>query len=257
MATDYQALFEQKASPAEIARGAARVKVLLDQYGAWIDKYRGGVPKEWAAAIMMWESDGNFAAPGDPSLGEVGYYQVAQYVPGTMGMPAESRYNPEANVMIGLTEYQLDTVKWKLAFPDHVELGTPDAYKLARLSFAVGWGGATGLAKNAIAGGYKSFGDGLYDAIVKYANATGGIPLGSQSASQVWFRVVSIDPQWRTADAASTLGMTVGPPTLPPDPPGFTYQIPMPYALYFQKPVSPLVVAVAILGAVVLWRYYT
>lgn len=256
MAKDYVALFEDVSSAQTIARSAARVKVLLEQYGMWIDKYRGGIPREWAAAIMMWESDGNFAAPGDPSLGEVGFYQVAEYVPATMGMPAVARTVPEANVMIGLTEYQMDTVKWKLAFPDYVELGTPDAYKLARLSFAVGWGGATGLATQAIASSGIVVAGTLYQAIVDYVTQNGGIALGSQSPSQVWFRVVSIEPQWRTAEAASTFGLSVGPPTLPPAPPGFGYELPIQYQMYFQKPTSLLTFAAAILGVVVLWRYF-
>jgi hypothetical protein len=256
VATDYQALYQQKISPGEIASGGRRVKDLLTQYGTWIDKYRGGLPREWAGAIMRWESDGNFAAPGDPGLGEVGFYQVSGYVPGSFGMPAEVRLSPEGNVFAGLLEYQLDMAKWAVTFPDYVVLGTPDVAKLARLSFSVGWGGSTTLAKAAIAGGYAARGA-LYDGIVDYVNATGGMQLGSQSPSQVWFRVVSINPQWAVAEAASTLGLGVGSPTHVPSPPGYpAYTIPQPYALLFTTPTSPLLFAAAILGLVVLWRFY-
>ncbi len=257
MATDYAQKLAQWSTPAYIASAATRVKQLLAQYGTWIDKYRGGIPREWAAAVMRTESDGNFAAPGDPSLGEVGFYQVAAYVPGTFGMPAEVRLTPEGNVFAGLLEYQLDMVKWKVEYPDYVDLASPDAAKLARLSFSVGWGGARALANAAIAGGYASRGN-LYGGIRNATTANGGMALGSQSPDQVWFRVLSIDPQWAVADAASPTGtVRVGPPTHIPSPPGFgAYKIALPYALFFQKPTSPLVFAAALLGLVVLWRYY-
>lgn len=255
MATNYQQEMVTRSSDAYIAAQAREVQKLLDLYGPWIDTYRGGLPREWAAAIMNWESGGNFAAPGDPSLGEVGFYQVAEYFPAVIGMPAESRNDPETNVMQGLTEYQLEAVKWAVTFPDLVELGTADSLKLARLSFAVGWGGATGLAR--IVQNDAESGN-LYGAIVDWANRTGGMPLGSQSSDQVWFRVVSIDPQWAIAKAVAPFGsLAVGQPTFPPNPPGNTYTIPDPYAAFFQTPTNPLYVAVAVLGIVVLWRYFS
>ncbi len=253
MATDYQQEYAQKSSPAYLSAEASNVQKLLGQWGAWIDTYRGGIPAEWAATIMEWESGGNFAAPGDPTLGEVGFYQVPAWFPPTIGMPAESRYDPETNVMLGLMGYQLEAARWAVQFPDLVILASPDTWKLARLSFAVGWGGATGLAASAAANAQP--GD-LYGAIVDYANQTGGVAMGSQSASQVWWRVVSIQIQWQIAQQASLTGTLVaGPPTMVPNPPGGTYTLPSPYAELFVRPWSPFLVAAAILGVIALWRY--
>lgn len=220
----------------------ARAKALLDQYGDWINKYRGGMPAGWMASIMLHESGGNFAAPGDPSLGEVGYYQIAQYVPGLFGLADDARTDPESNVAIASLEYALEAALWKLAFPDAVKLGTGDSWRLARLAFAVGRAGSHQLATAAQAalGGLSP--GAVYDDIVKYVLASGGMALGSQSATKVAQRVVDIGRQWSIGEDAG--GGMVGPPTYIPDPPAGPYVIPFEAQPYFVKQIPPLVFAV-------------
>lgn len=249
--TNYVTELATRSSPAYIAAAVRDTKTLLGTYGTWIEKYRGGIPAGWAAAIMNWESGGNFNAPGDPSLGEVGFYQVAAYVPGTLGMPAEARLDPETNVFLGLMEYQLEVAKWKAMFPALVKIASDDAWKLARLSFSVGWGGATGLAK--LAQG-RALPGRLYDAIAAHVTEHGGTQLGSQSPDQVWFRVLSIAPQWEVGRQAGSLLAISGPPTIVPAPPKYPYTLPLPYAMMFEQPTSWLAIGAIGVAAFALWR---
>lgn len=213
----------------------ARAKAIYDQLGVWIDKYRGGLPAGWVTAIIQHESGGNFGAPGDPTLGEAGYMQVAAYVPGQFGLPPEARFDPESNIAIGCLEYELEAVLWLMAFPEAI-LGTDDSWKLARLAFAVGRGGSHQLASLAKqAQGGLTTGD-VYHDIVKWVAASGGVPLGSQSASKVAARVIDIDRQWAIGQAVSA-GIS-GPPMLIPDPPAGPYTIPAEAEPFFAEPLS-------------------
>lgn len=235
------------------AGDVARARGIYDQLGPWIDRYRGGLPAGVLASFILHESGGNFAAPGDPSLGEVGFLQVAAYVPPLFGYDASARNDPESNIAIGALEYALEAVLWSLAFPE-VKLGTADAWKLARLSFAVGRAGSHQLASGAQqALGGLTDGD-VYHDIVKYVGATGGQALGSQSAAKVAQRVVDIDRQWAIGQAVSA-GFP-GPPTRIPDPPAGPYTLPPEVAPFFTEPIP----AILLLGGglalllYLLWR---
>lgn len=232
----------------------ARAKAIYDQFGPWIDRYHGGLPAGWVASIIHHESGGNFGAPGDPSLGEVGFMQVAAYVPPLFGYDASARSDPESNIAIGVLEYELEAVYWYLAFPDAI-LGTDDSWKLARLAFAVGRAGSHQLAQlaQAFLGGLTT-GD-VYHDIVKWTQASGGIPLGSQSAAKVAARVMDIDRQWAIGQAVSA-GLS-GPPVLIPDPPAGPYTVPDDALPYFAEPLSgTLLIALgaAIFGYLLLTR---
>lgn len=220
---------------AQTAARVQRVQQLLDQYGNWIDKYRGGVPRSFAATIMMWESNGDFNAPGDPSLGEIGFYQVASYVPQMFGYSTDATADPESNVCIGLLEYQYEAVGWNLFTGGKVPLGSADSYKLARMTFAIGRAGAQSLAASAQAAGISDS-DGVYAQIAKLVTSSGAPSLGGVSAQKVAQRVLDIDTQWQIADLASD--NTPGLPTLVPDPPAGPYTIPADAAPYFVKPLS-------------------
>lgn len=251
--TNYAAELQTRSSPAYIARAVARSKQLYQQYGGWIDKYRGGMPAGFMSLIMMWESDGKPGTVGDASLGEYGLYQIAAYIPPLFGLPADSRYNPEVNVFLAGLEYQYEAARWKAKFPNHVSLGGGDAWKLARLSFSVGAGGAWGLAANAINAGYVSSGD-VYAGIVRYVDATGGIPLGSQSKEKVWFRTKSIAIQWEIGQQAGGLLDWAGPPTRIQAPPGYSYTIPKAVQPYFASSFPYLLFGAVGLGGLILWR---
>ncbi len=251
MPTDYATELAKRSSPAYLASAARRATTLLETYRPWIDKYKGGMPAGWAAAIMYWESDGNFNAPGDPSLGEVGYYQVAAYVPPIFGLPAEARMDPETNVFLGLMEYQYEVCRWKLAFPSLVKLASDDAWKLARLSFSVGPGGAMGLGKLAASSASPGM---LYDAIAAYVRANGGVQLGGQSPAQVWFRVLSIESQWEVGRRAGPVLAISGPPTIVPAPPNHPYSIPNTVAPLFSEPTNWWALGAIATASYILWR---
>ena len=123
----------------------ARAQAIYAQFGPWIDRYHGGIPSGFIASAILHESGGNFNAPGDPSLGEVGYLQVAAYVPPLFGYDPDARMDPESNIAIGVLEYELEAVLWSISYPQ-VSLGTADSWKLARLAFAVGRAGSHQLA---------------------------------------------------------------------------------------------------------------
>jgi len=219
----------------------ARSRALLDQFRPWIERYRGGLPAGWMASIMLHESGGNFAAPGDPTLGEIGYYQIAAYVPSMFGYDPSARADPETNVALASLEYGLEAALWALEVPE-VRIGSADSWKLARLTFAVGRAGSRQLAALArqAQGGLTS-GD-VYGDIARWAAASGGVPLGSQSADTVARRVLDIDRQWAIGQAVQP--GSPGPPTLIPDPPAGPYSIPIAALDYFSQPISGTVLLI-------------
>ncbi len=250
--TDYAALLQQKSSAAEMSSDARQVKALLGKYGPWINKYRGGLPAAWMGMIMLWESGGNPTLVGDASLGEYGFFQIASYVPPLFGLPISARTDPESNIAIASLEYSMEAIKWFLRYPNLVQLGTADAWKLARLSFAVGRSGSYQLADAA-----KVHTPGhVFDDIKNYVAAHGGMQLGSQLADKVWFRVMNIDVQWKIAEMANGGPLSPGAPELPPNPlPTGLYSVGGDLLPYFTKPVPMLLVAAAgAIGALVYLR---
>jgi hypothetical protein len=225
----------------------ARAQAIYDTLGEWINRYHGGVPTGFVASAILHESGGNFGAPGDASLGEIGYLQVAAYVPPLFGYPPEARMDPESNIAIGVLEYELEAVLWSLAYPE-VTLGTDDNWKLARLAFSVGRAGSHQLADMARASGGLEDGA-VYNSIVRATLANGGVALGSQSATKVYQRVIDIDRQWAIGQAVG--GMS-GPPMIIPDPPAGPYSLPAEVEPYF---VSPLPISVLLLGAAAFLAY--
>lgn len=230
-----------------------RASSLLDRYGEWINRYRGGLPAGWMASIMLHESGGNFGAPGDASLGELGFYQIASYVPALFGYDPSARADPETNVALASLEYALEAVLWAQEFPE-VILGTPDSWKLARLAFAVGRAGSHQLGNLARATVGLDSGN-VYQSIVRYILTNGGVPLGSQSADKVAKRVIDIDRQWAIGQAVS--GGMSGPPTRIPDPPAGPYVLPPGVEDYFVTPIPVtmlLIGGLAILGYLIMRR---
>ncbi len=220
----------------------SRAKSVYQQLGPWIDRYRGGIPAGFLAAAITHESGGNFSAPGDASLGELGFLQIAAYVPPLFGYPAEARADPESNIAIGSLEYALEAVLWSLEVPQ-VMLGTPDSWKLARLTFAVGRAGSrqlAALASNALGG--LTTGD-VYGDIVRYVTANGGVALGSQNADKVASRVLNIERQWAIGQAVAE-GAS-GPPMKIPDPPAGPYVLPAAVAPYFVAPIPATILLLA------------
>lgn len=252
LVTDYAALLAAKSSPQSIAADTDRSKQLYDLWGNVIDKYRGGLPGGWMASIMHWESDGVVGLPGDPSLGEIGLFQIAQYIETEFGQPAGSRSDPETNTCLAALEYSVESIMWQQQFPDYVAIGTADAWKLARLNFSVGDAGARALAAMVPPSLWRP-GD-MYGAIRDYVAAHGAIQLGGQPPDQVAFRVLSIDIQWQIGQGVG--GGSVGPPTVPPDPPTGPITIPPQYADFFVTPLPGIVLAGAAVAGVLGYLLY-
>lgn len=229
--TDYAQELKTRSSSAWIAQAITRTRQIDQMYGAWFAKYRGGLPRGALAAFVYWESNGQPGTVGDPSLGEIGLLQVAAYVPEIFGMPASVRTTPEGNVFVGALEYQYEHALFKKQFGGYVT-SELDGWKLARLAFSVGRSGSWTLASSAINAGYAS-GRSLYDAISAWVDATGAMPLGSQSAAQVWFRVKSIAIQFHIAQAVGGFFDFAGAPEAIPAPAGITYTIPAAARPYF------------------------
>ena len=219
---------------AQFDADVARARAIYDQLGPWIDRYHGGIPAGVLASYILHESGGQFGAPGDATLGEIGYLQVAAYVPPLFGYDPAARADPESNIAIGVLEYELEAAYWAMRYPQ-VVLGSADSWKLARLSFSVGRGGAYTLASLAAANGGLTDGD-VYHDIMRWVLATGGVPLGSQDAAKVTRRVVDIDRQWAIGQAVA--GAPPGPPLIIPEPPAGPYTIPSDAAPYFTEPLS-------------------
>lgn len=233
----------------------ASARALLTKFDPWFSKYKGGLTKGCLASFMLHESGGNFGAAGDVSLGEIGYFQIAAYVPPLFGLPASARMDPETNVALAVLEYELEAAKFKVRYPAFVNLGTRDSYMLGRLAFAIGRGGSYTLADRAIATRYASPGAGLYAGILSSVAALGAPALGSQSSSKVAARVASIPDQFAIADAVDPFG-TFGPPEMIPTPPAGRYAIPADVLPLFVRPIPGIVLATLAGGAGLLWHLW-
>lgn len=250
--TDYRAELAAHTTPAVLADRVARTKAIYATYGSLINRYRGGMPQGFAAAAMQWESDGVPTTTGDPTLGEYGLYQVTSEFPTTIGLAADSRYDTETNIFLGMMDYQLAAARLATDVPQ-VRLGTSDSWKLARLSFAIGYGGTVALVKNAVAWRPVSAGD-VFSAVRDYVDQGGASAAGSQSADLVWYRVHTVDVVWGIGQAAVPL-QTWGAPTRVPAPPAGDYTLPSAVASLFQSPLTPILVAAAVgLIGYVAWK---
>lgn len=235
--TDWNA--EWRSKIASVPSRAKRVRELKSQYGALVEKYKGGLPLGFALASMQWESDGRMSAPGDPTLGEVGVYQVSGNMPATIGVAPSVRLTLEGNVFLGLFDYNLEAVQFALEYPGLVQLGTPDSWKLSRLGFAIGHNGTRSLI--AAAGEHVRRGN-VYGGIKDWVESRGGQAItvsASQDAGKVGYRVRGIDLVWQIGEE-SGVGMSYGWPQLTPAPAGVHYRVSPLAVPYFREPSSPL-----------------
>lgn len=222
------------ADPALVAVANQAQDILSsDPLGVWVDRYRGGFPRGFAGVVIVHESGGLFSAPGDPTLGEVGFFQVAAYVPVMFGLPVEAIQDPETNVAVGLAEYQYESVLWNQFSGGLSSLGSADSYRLARLTFAIGRGGARALA---MAAGMRTPDD-IYGDIARHVSANGAPAMGGVSGAKVAQRTLDIANQWNSAELVQG-GNTPGPPLFPPDPPAGPIVIPADAIGAFSQPLS-------------------
>jgi hypothetical protein len=222
---------------------------IFAKYKPWLLRYRGGAPAGFLAAIIAHESGGNPAASGDPSLGEYGLFQLESGFPPTVGLPSDARLDPEKNVFLGALEYNLRAVQMM----PYAALGSADSWKLARLGFAVGSGGAARLIDAATNHNPRSFAGHVFDQIRSWANQTGAMALSSgQPASKVLARINAVQDQW---DIGQRISGSYGPPERIPAPSGLAYRIPLSAAPFLASPLTGTLVAVSLLGTLGLLLY--
>lgn len=223
------------------------VKSIIASLGPLLERYRGGMPLGFLAAIIQVESGGRMVA-GDASLGEFGYLQVAADVPPKFGYPASLRTTPEGNIFVGALEYAINAVALSLYDP-RIQLGSEDSWKIARLGFAIGMGGTRKLLDAS-----RGLGGSAWQAIKTYVDSTPGMALGSQSPAKVRDRVHLVDTVWATGQAVAP--GSGGLPTIPPPPAGLNPPVIKPAIaakLASARSTQILLVLAAIAGGV--WFY--
>lgn len=196
-----------------------RARRFYANYGSYVLKYRGGMDPGFLAAIAEWESGGKMGSSGDAKLGEVGFFQIENSTPGKFSA-RDVRHSPEGNIFLACLEYNATANRLAQEFPALIWNGSVDQWKMARLAFAIGYGGTRSCIEAA-----KPRPGACYAGIQDWADRTGAKSLGAQSASKVWFRIHAVDVQW-------SIGMNVAPfagvgvPSKIPSPSGVSYQIP-------------------------------
>lgn len=214
------ALDHKKANAHDILTSAKR---FYSKYGAWINRYRGGAPAGFLAAIAALESNGTMV-DGHNELGEYGFYSVAKYTEKEFGLPEDFRKKPENNIFIAALEYNVEARRIQLKYPSLVVDGTKDQWLLARLVFAIGNYGTDVCIRGAIDHSEIVPGN-LYEGILKWADETGAVAIGGSPAGKIWYRVhVNNDVNWPVGAAVTS--QTVGIPSLPPGPGGIKYGLP-------------------------------
>lgn len=235
-------------SSAKLARLLASVpariqkarEIYAGQIGQWIRKYHGGCPAGFMAAIAEFESGGRMIE-GDDRLGEVGFFQITGSFPPKVGVIPSARYKPEVNVFLGGLEYNMAAAELKVHHP-WLDLASADIWKLARLSFAIGKSGTRQLIDGSRTDGHSPWRD-----VKRYVSQTGGVSLGRQSASKVWFRVHAVDVQWHVGSYVAPIVLRA--PVAIPSPPGINYVVPPAVARYMPSPYRGPIIAAALVAA--------
>jgi hypothetical protein len=222
---------------ASIRAKAGDSHAILNRLRPLLTRYHGGAPLGFLAAMIRHESGGKMSSQGDDSLGEVGYFQVTSSFPGKVGVAADVRRTEEGNVFLGCLEYQIldaRTAQYGAA------PGTADSWKIARLGFAIGEGGTRTLLKRA--------GSTRYEDLIRVVDETGGIPLGSQEAGKVWYRVRAVELLWWEGQLVDP-AFWYGEPRRIPAPSGITYRFPQDVAPYFNGGIARLAIGFGLAGA--------
>lgn len=209
---------------ASVPGRVTRARRFLDAHADLLDRCRGGMHRGFFAAIAQWESDGKMGAPGDATLGEVGWYQVIPSIARLFGLDPKALATEEGNTLVAGLEYTMYALRAVKRWTRWVADGTRTQWLIARLAFAVGWGGTKKLVDPALAS--RAPGEvTAWRAIVEHADATGGITLGRVPAGKVWYRVRAIDVQWKIGRLVAP-GASSGKAVWPTAPQGLAYRLP-------------------------------
>lgn len=181
-----------------------------NKYATYINKYKGGMPAGFLAAIAAYESDGKMIE-GDPDLGEYGFFQITSNFPSTLGLSSDLRKTIEGNIFLAGVEYNIEAKRLKLKYPNLIVEGSEDQWKLARLVFAIGKYGTDTCIKNA----NPQIKGQVFKAVEDWANTTGAIAIGSSPASKIKMRINAISQVvWPVAEKVGH--MSKGVPVKPP-----------------------------------------
>jgi hypothetical protein len=192
-------------------------KQALHDWPTWLGKFRGGMPIGLFATIPCIESGWKMSSPGDVGLGEYGWYQIAAGTPKLFGLDPELRKDKAWNMFFAGAEYNLYAAKW---LARHPSISDDTAWKLARLSFAIGDPGSKKLVAEAFA---ASEGAPDYESVLAYVDAGHAMKLGSQSAVKVAYRCHVVDFNWRLGKLAAPDEVS-GAPVKVPTPDGRAYK---------------------------------
>lgn len=170
------------------------------------------------------ESGGRMVSSSDSTLAEHGFFQVAANTEKEFGVPSGTRFNPEYNTWLGLLELNAESKRLLIKYPALVQDATWDMWFLARLCFSIGRGGTYSCIDRARQAGYVAPGA-VYFGVKRWANDTGAVPLGSQSASTVLRRINLIYDELYPVGQNVSPGFP-GPAVLPPVPQGINMSLP-------------------------------
>lgn len=203
----------------------SRAKKTREIYLTWLhlfEYYHGGMPVGVLSSTAQWESNGETDAVGDRSLGEYGMFQVSTHIEDEFDLPRDYRKKPEGNIFAACLEYNAEAKRVALKYPNLIYDGTTDQWMLSRLIFSIGRGGTYAVMREAKprAGGSGPFP--VYAQLVSWANRTGAMQLGGQSAAKVVHRINSKPYLWEIAKAAG-LPTYAGTPVIPPLPVGLSH----------------------------------
>jgi len=226
--------------------GQVNAAQVYEKYGAFINRYRGGMPAGFLAAIFAHESGGRENAVGDPRLGEYGLGQITASFPVTVGVDPEVRKTAEGNVFLAGLEYNITAAQLQKRYPTLIVPGTADQWMMARLVFGLGIGAVTKLVALVQP---RSRGR-MYAEIQNYMHDHPNTTVSGYPPGKVLVRVDSVTTLWN--EGARIAPANVGVPEKVPAPAGLTYGLPRGIVL----PGSSSLTGVFLVGAALLyfWR---
>jgi hypothetical protein len=186
---------------------------------------------------------------GDPTLGEVGLFQITSSFPPSVGVRADVRYDTEGNIFLGCLEYQIEAASMAAWAPRMIGVGSRDSWLLARLAFSIGGPGTRTLIERAT-GMNPLYAGSVYSAVKRHVNSGGAIPLGRQSPEKVQKRVNDAAILWEIGGKVAPI--FVGPPEKIPAPQGVTYTLPAAVARYFTSWTKTILAVGLVAGTVAL-----
>lgn len=189
------------------------------RYSALVGRYRGGMPVGFFCSYGVHEGGltmgtavpgQDYTVGGDPTIGEVGIFQVTREATSRFGFDPALRFQLEWNFFLGGLNLNTDCAQ--VAYNYGLVPGSPDAWKFALLWYGLGKGAANIQWRNA--GQPDS-----YQGMIDYADS-GDVPgVGRVTAEKERQRLYSPERYWQDG-VRSGLPMATALPYLTPAPVG-------------------------------------